>query len=323
MSVPSLRIVHIAQYQAPIIDSMVRALREMGHHVHEIDVRKRHGLISNPLRRKGGNGPVWVHLGPIRAEITEFRPHVILCNGGGLVFRRKAIRILQRMCPVVGITLSDPDVFPTMSPYAGRFTWMTTNSLASYRRYRRRGLLNVIYMPFGIDRQYLRKVGPVERYLADVAVIGHAWADRIRVVRRIRKYCKIRLYGRGWPFNSPGPVYGEDWLKAAHSAKLLLNFPRTRKGHTNVKVGIFEGAATGTPVLTRYFSEMRRHFRYGREIIGYQNVGDLIQKIKYYLANPAAAAAIGQAARLRILREHTWQARFEDLFSRIFQRRSG
>ncbi|HDR8111992.1 TPA: glycosyltransferase family 1 protein [Bacillus cereus] len=112
-----------------------------------------------------------------------------------------------------------------------------------------------------------------------------------------------------------GVVRGEDWFKAAYSTKILVNFPRTVKGFTNIKVGILEAAATGKLLFTEYFDEMSNLFKYDQEIIGYYSKNDLIDKIRYYLNNPEKAKIIGQNAQNRCINEHTWEQRFSKLFS--------
>lgn len=125
------------------------------------------------------------------------------------------------------------------------------------------------------------------------------------------------FHGRNWPWRTSGPVHGEDWFRAAYSARFLVNFPQTRAGYTNVKVGVFEAAATGRLVFTEYFDEMRRYFVYDKEIIGYRNADDLVAKIRYYLDHPQEAEQIARAAQLRCAKEHTWARRLSDLLQHI------
>ena len=224
---------------------------------------------------------------------------------------------LKRQAPVVGITLSDPDVFPTVSTYAHQFTLHTTNSVGALERYRALGHENTVLMPFAVDSRFFVPRPVAAEYEADVAVIGHGRPDRLDVVKRLRKVFKTRVYGQRWPKWSQGPVRGEDWFRAAYSARCLINFPRTAAGYTNVKVGVFEATATGRLLFTEYFDEMRRYFEYDKEIVGYSDTDELIEKIRYYLDHPSKAKKIAQAGQLRCAAEHTWARRLSQLFQTL------
>jgi spore maturation protein CgeB len=323
MVVPKLRIAHFGRYgegDTDIVRSMFLSLKQMGHTVQEWNMDLYDNLVYNPHKRNGGYGPIYIRLKPILQRLLEFKPDLIICNAGGFTFKKSAISLLQAQgIPVLGITLSDPDVMDTAANYIDRFTWHTTNSMESFKKYKSLGYSNTYYMPFGIDRRFFEERAPSHKYQTDVAVIGHGRPDRYPIAEKLCQNFHTKLYGKGWPYpkQSLGPVRGEEWFQAAYSAKLLINFPRTIKGYSNVKVGIFEGTATGRLVFTKYFKEMEYCFEYGKEIIGYKSEQDLIDKIRYYLANPEKANAIAQAGRLRCLTEHTWEKRFEFLFNKL------
>lgn len=316
-----LKITFVGRYAngpTDIVRCIFLGLQELGHTVQEINVSKPPGrYLYNPHRRVGGNGPVFVRRAVVEPMIEEFQPDVILLCAGGLTFDEK-MESLKRRAPVVGITLSDPDVFPTVSKYADQFTLHTTNSPAALERYQALGHTNTILMPFAIDSRFFVPRPPVPELEADVAVIGHGRPDRIPVVRRLRQAFKTKVYGQRWPTQwSQGPVRGEDWFRAAYSSRFLINFPRTAAGYTNVKVGVFEATATGRLLFTEYFDEMRRYFEYDKEIVGYHDADELIDKIRYYLKRPEEADRIAKAGQLRCAQEHTWARRLSGLLEAL------
>lgn len=318
--VSPLRISFFGRYAngpTDIVRSIYMGLLELGHSVQEIDVSKSPGkILHNPYKKVGGNGPVYVRSAVVEPWLKEFKPDVIILCAGGLIFDR-GMEDISRLAPIVGITLSDPDVFPTISRYAQKFTLHTTNSVSAYERYQALGHKNTVLMPFGVDSRFFVPRKPVSKYKADVAVIGHGRPDRLEVVERLRKAFDTKVYGQRWPKWANGPVRGEEWFRAAYSSKFLINFPRTAAGYTNVKVGVFEATATGRLLFTEYFDEMSRYFEYDKEIVGYSDVDELIDKIKYYLNHPSEAAKIAEAGKLRCAREHTWARRLTQLFQAL------
>nr|WP_277814284.1 glycosyltransferase [Bacillus sp. LL01] len=101
------------------------------------------------------------------------------------------------------------------------------------------------------------------------------------------------------------------------STPIIVNFPTTGAGYTNVKVGIFEAAATGRLIMTEYFAEMENFFEYDKEIVGYKDKGDLMKKLDYYIENPDEAKRIALAGQKKCLENHTWKMRLHFLFQSI------
>lgn len=316
------RIAFIGRYtegSTGIIRSIYMGLQELGHTVYEINVGARPKLLSNPHRRMGGHGPIYVSYTALSNELTAFQPDLIICCAGGLTFTNQDLTEVRKLAPLLGITLSDPDVFPTVQTYAAGFDFHTTNSVLALERYRQRGITNTLLMPFAIDSRFFvpRPIDPA--YETDVAVIGHARPSRIALSKQLSERFKTTFYGRNWPHASRGPVHGEEWFKAAYSTKMLVNFPSTGAGYTNVKVGVFEAAATGRLLFTRYFDEMTRYFEYDKEIVGFHDDSELLDKIEFYLAHPDQAEKIAKAGQLRCAENHTWARRLADLLAEIME----
>lgn len=314
------KIVFIGRYtegSTGIVRSIFLGLIENGHQVYEINLTSQPSLIYNPHRMQGGHGPVYVKWDQVSQQIVSFKPDIILFCAGGLTFSEPIMKKLRNSCTVIGITLSDPDVFPTVSKYAHFFEYHTTNSIQAYDQYKRLGITNTLYMPFGIDSRFFVPFPSTPRYKSDISIIGHYRPNRLPIAKKLREKFNIKIFGRHWPIPSEGPVYDEEWFKAMYSTDIIINFPTTGAGYTNVKVGVFEAIATGRLLITEYFDEMKSFFQYDKEIIGYHELNDLIQKIEYFKQNKEKATAIGRAGQLRCAKEHTWKKRLEELFNKI------
>lgn len=315
-----LRIVYINRYTegyTPIIKSIFMGLQELGHTVYDINVGLRPGVLKNPHHRQGGHGPIYVRWELIKQEVELFKPDIIIFCAGGLIFEPNIMKALKSKYTIIGFTLSDPDVFSTVSQYAHLFDYHTTNSVKALEMYKNNGIDNTLLMPFGIDSRFFVPRPPDPKYKSDVAIIGHYRNNRLKIAKRLIKEFDTHIYGNKWPLNSYDPVYGEDWFKAAYSTKFLINFPKTAAGYTNIKVGVYEALATGRLIFTEYFNEMKNYYNYGEEVIGYSNEDDLVKKINYYLQQPDEAKQIAKAGQLRTAAEHTWEKRLEAFFKAI------
>ncbi|MFO0417482.1 MAG: glycosyltransferase, partial [Pseudomonadota bacterium] len=80
----------------------------------------------------------------------------------------------------------------------------------------------------------------------------------------------------------------------------------------------FELAACGAFQLVDQRSLLGECFEPGREIVTFDSLGDLREKIDFYLAHPERRAGVIEAARARVLRDHTYDKRMESMLSVIY-----
>ncbi|MGG5751816.1 glycosyltransferase family protein [Zafaria sp. Z1313] len=296
-----------------IVSSLSRSLRNLGHHVLDLDT-SRHRILDNPLRRQGGMGPIYVRLEKIEATIDRFQPQVVVCCAGGLTFTEEdAQKLKDRGIVLVGITLSDPDVFPSIRDYQHVFDVHTTNATTAMDMYRDAGIFNTVYFPFGIDRGFVTQDIPANpSFDADVICLGHATnrPDRNEMMTALNEKFDVRTYGRGWEVPDSITVAGQEMVQALRGGRIHVNFPLTRAGYINIKCGVFESAGQGRMVATGKFDEMSQFFTYGEEIIGYEDEADLSRQIDYYLNNPDEYDRIVENGFRRIVNDHLYEHRW-------------
>ncbi|ATG53763.1 hypothetical protein CFK41_02455 [Brachybacterium ginsengisoli] len=296
-----------------IVSSLSRSLRNLGHHVLDLDT-SRHRVLENPLRRQGGMGPVYVSYDKIKQTVDAFEPQVIVCCAGGLTFTEEdAQKLKDRGIVLVGITLSDPDVFPSIRDHQHVFDVHTTNATAAMPMYREAGMHNTVYFPFGIDRGFVTQEIPEDpAFEADVICLGHATnrPDRNEMMVALDRKFDVKTYGRGWEIPDSITVGGQEMVQALKGGKIHVNFPLTRAGFINIKCGVFESAGQGRMVATGRFEEMEQFFTYGEEIIGYEDEEDLSRQIEYYLANPEEYERVAENGFRRIINDHLYEHRW-------------
>jgi polysaccharide pyruvyl transferase CsaB len=304
-----------------VVPSICRSLRNLGHHVLDLDTARHADLVDNPDRVKAGFGPIYLRSELLAPIIERFSPQVIVCCAGGLTLREDhAEELKRRGILLIGLTLSDPDVFPSIQPHAHVFDVHTTNAAESLERYRQAGVRNTLYFPFGIDRGYVTQAVPEAPELeADVICVGHARGrpERNRVMNRLAGQFDVKTYGNGWDIPGSEPVQDRRLIQASRAGKVHVNFPLTRAGYINIKCGVFESVGSGALLATRRFDEMGRFFAYDEEIIGYRDEDDLVRQIERLLADPARHADMTLRAFRRLVSEHLYEHRWLALFAEI------
>lgn len=259
----------------------------------------------------------WLADDRVREVVSSFRPDLVVCNAGAMSLTPTMHQELRSQGIItVGIALSDPDVFPAQGRhYAHLFDLYYTNAEVSLRQYEEIGV-KARLLPFAASASFHRPMPEVKKAY-DVIIVGHPRADRLAVVKELDKHFKVGVYGKGWRYLGIFPrgrqVNGEEHVKALNSGKAYISFSKTVAGYINVKVGLFEAVACGTPVFTEEFPEMEKYFKYGKEIVGYDSIPELVTKLKDYLGHPSKLATLASNARERLLREHTWVRRWEQV----------
>jgi spore maturation protein CgeB len=320
-----LRAFHIGGYWRganDMVRQMMLGLRAAGAEVCEYSTDDHREALDTEgrLYDRGTTGPVWLRWEHLREPLARFDPHLVVCNAGGLSFRPEAARELRRRACLLGIALSDPDVFaPATRHFAANFDLFLTNAPACVPRYEALGARAGV-LPIATNEAFFHPAPPRPEYACEVLVLGRAHPDRVEPVRALVRGFDTHVYGEGWEEHGVagrGLIYGEDVLAALSSARVTVIFFRTGGGHALVKVGLFDFAAAGALVLTNRFAEVERYFVYDREIAGFDSTEELLRQVRYYLDHPEAAAAVRNAGRARVLAEHTWTAAWPGILARL------
>ena len=326
----SLRILHIGGYwRGPndMVRHMVMGLQAAGAQVLEYDTGDHPEALDTGSRPydRGNHGPVWIREECLQEQLTQFDPHVVVCNAGGLSFRPEAAKKIRRIRYLLGIALSDPDVFqPATRFIAPCFDLFLTNDRGLIPEYQRLGA-NALALPLGTNENHWHPVPPMEKYKTDVLIIGRAHPDRIEPVREILRNFKTTVYGEGWEdydITSKGNIYGEETLHALNSAGIVPVFLTNPGGTTRyVKIGVLDFISAGALLITDYLSDVEEYFTFGKEIIGFSTTAELISKIAYYLSHREEAETIRKSGCSRARREHTWTSVWPKILSLLKQGR--
>jgi len=322
---PPLRIFHIGGYwRGPndMVMQMMRGLHDTGAVVQEYNTDDHPEALDTEGRiyDRGVAGPVWLRWDALGGPITAFDPDLVICNAGGLSFRPPVAAQIRRSRSLLGVALSDPDVFePATRHFAANFDLFVTNSPDYVPRYEALGARSAPLHIATYDGFY-RPVPPRPEYECEVLVMQQLRPGRLEAVRELMKHFDTHLYGEGWEdqgLQSRGILLGEDSVAARCSAKASVLFLPTISGQPVVKVGLFDFAATGALVVTNWLVEVESYLSYEKEIVGFRDTGELMEKVRYFIDHPAPADAIRRAGRERVLRDHTWRVVWPRVFEQL------
>lgn len=171
---------------------------------------------------------------------------------------------------------------------------------------------------------HFEQLDSAERRLAFEAMI--TW----EATRQYRKTCLERILpfnpliagDQGWKITFKHTPHQWRWHhELNYYADLPRFYPRCdinfnctskqMKGAVNQRV--FDVPATGAFLLTDWRSQIEKLFEPDKEVVCFQEPEAIPELVEHYLAHPRERAAVAEAARKRILAEHTYEHRLQKL----------
>lgn len=166
-------------------------------------------------------------------------------------------------------------------------------------------------------------VAPEERFAADLAFLGNRLPDREARVERfflepaaMLPERRFLIGGSGWeskamPANVRhiGHVYTREHNAFNTSPLAVLNIARDSMADIGFSPAtrVFEAAGAGGCLITDAWEGIEQFLEPGREVLVARDGQDVAEHMR--ALTPERARAVGEAARVRVLREHTYALR--------------
>jgi spore maturation protein CgeB len=333
---------------------MLRALENLGHTVEAFKwcayFGRPRGWLSaaaHAVRRFQNKyllGPAVRRLNQDLIAATQgLKPEMLFVYRGTHIHREtlRAIKAQLPNCTLVGYNNDDP-----FSPDAPRYLWrhfvravpgydlMLAYRHANLREYRDVGAQRVELFRswFVPERNHPVKLSAREepRFAADVVFVGHYEEDqRLEYLEEIaRSGIRLRLFGPGYDWDpviedssvlgALKPVqlvWGEDYNRALCGAKIALCFLSKLNRDTYTR-RCFEIPAAGTLMLSEYSDDLASLFREGVEADFFRSKDEMMEKIKYYLAEHEVRERVASAGQRRVFDDgHDVAARMRQLLT--------
>ena len=261
----------------------------------------------------------------VESESATIQPDlIVLYAREGLLSAELFELLRQKNVLIWGLNLDDKTEFfkDEGLPYGGRYgysRWASffdlnlSSSRTMVEQYRLLGA-KARYFPEGFHlRPEFQEIPSIQYPLS---FVGANREDRRELIRTVREYgFKLSLFGAGWP---GGQMAETPWrVYRASQLNLGIGFASPSRV-TALKARDFECPGARGCYLTTYNWELCEHFDIGREILCYRSVEELVEMLAYYLKRPDECAAIALAGSKRAEAQHTWEARFREIFKLEF-----
>lgn len=181
--------------------------------------------------------------------------------------------------------------------------------------YRKEGCA-ALYFPEASDPSIFHPM-PEAGKVHDVTFVGSRYGVREKLVLALRRAgVQVAAYGSGW---EGGRIATAEVPKLFAQSRIVLG--ASTIGHCPDFVGLklrdFDAPISGSCYLTQHNDDLADLYEIGKEILTYRNIDDCVAKARQLLADERQREAIAAAGRARALRDHTWDQRFDMLFSAL------
>jgi len=164
-----------------------------------------------------------------------------------------------------------------------------------------------------------------KRYLYSIqSLFSSHVKDQARASAKLADHDIRRLVSKQFPSNVHPPVSDSELISLYSKSKISLGFLDVYDNHDPISGVLrhlhlreFEAPMCGALYCTGYSEELAEMFEPGKEVLTYQDEGELLDKVRYYLRHENEGEKIRIAGRQRSLKDHTYQRRFDQLFEKI------
>jgi glycosyltransferase involved in cell wall biosynthesis len=109
------------------------------------------------------------------------------------------------------------------------------------------------------------------------------------------------------------PVFGEDYFKVLARSKINLNKHIDCAEEFAGNLRLFEATGMGSCLMTDWKINLPEMFEPDAEIISYNSAEECAEKVRYLLDHEEKRKEIALAGQRRVLRDHTYRKRAEQL----------
>ncbi|AYO29931.1 hypothetical protein D2962_04315 [Biomaibacter acetigenes] len=263
--------------------------------------------------------------------LNQFHPDFILTLHGLNLDINKVIEI-KNMGYKIGVWLvDDPYEIDNSIKYAINYDYIfnTERSVIDlYKKY----VINSYYLPLGSNEDVFNKTHD-SRYYSDICIIGSAFQSRLDIIDELYDIIvqyNVKIIGQWWEKLKcydmiknkvlSQIITDEEAARYYSNSKINLNIHRSFDDRTfdlnksNLKAispnnRTFDISAAGGFQIVDYREDLERFYKIGEEVVVYDGIDDLINKIQYYLKHDDERTKIAEKAYQRTLKEHLFTNR--------------
>lgn len=171
-----------------------------------------------------------------------------------------------------------------------------------------------------------------ERWGSPISFVGAGYHNRVQTFASLANY-PFKIWGSEWPNGKPFDrlvqeesrrIKPEEYIKIFNATDVNLNLHSSSErdgvdpSGDFVNPRTFELAASGSFQLCDNRQLLPELLEVGKEVITFSSREEMIEKMEYYLARPEERKQVCDRARARVLKDHSYDRRMEQMLSTIY-----
>jgi spore maturation protein CgeB len=277
----------------------------------------------------------------LRERVDEWKPDLLFTFLYGNEFDRNGLKAIKHETRTVTFNWFADDHwrFENFSRHwADCFSFVSTTDAQAVGKYRNLGFDRVLLTQWAANPRYYKKGSGVQD--EGITFVGQAHGDRPAIIRALRRRgISVKVYGTGWKTRrwhdyarrlrilsrrsyeklvNSTRIPQEEMIRHFQRSRINLNLSASSQMiHNQIKGRNFEIPACEGFQISGPADRIEEYFVPDREIVLYKSVDHLVEIIRYYLENEEQRAAVASASYERVIKEHTYEHRFRELFRQM------
>lgn len=191
------------------------------------------------------------------------------------------------------------------------------------------GVKNVFHLPFNMcdpDIHRAQELSEQEKkhYGSDIGFIGMGHPERREFFKNLIEF-DLKLWGKNWdmskelsPFFINERIGMKEKLRIYQCARINVNIQSQTYQINGISAKIFEIASCGGFFLTEKKKDISLFFtEQEEEMICFSSIGELKEKIKYYLAHPDERKKCAERISNKVISNFTFRHKLNEMMSHI------
>lgn len=109
------------------------------------------------------------------------------------------------------------------------------------------------------------------------------------------------------------PLYGLDMFKILAGSKISLNIHGGVAGNYAANMRLFEATGAGSCLITDWKKNLNEIFEIDKEVVAFKTAEECVEKVRWLLNHSTEREKIARAGQNRVLKDHTFEIRANQL----------
>ena len=254
------------------------------------------------------------------------KPDLIFIIKGEVIFKTSLLLLKKIKIKIAVWWLDDPLKYNNLLNQYRLYDEFFIFDMSYSEELVKHNVKDVTWLPFAFNKSLLPATDKNKNTKDfDIIFAGLASDERIAFFENIAKLgFKIKLIGNSWKksklLNDKATllpdISPEEIFKHYGNAKIGININH-KQSITGVNCRTFELCGFGVFQLTDFRKDLINLYNIGEEVVVYENMEDLTNKVIYYIKNDAEREKIAVAGMARTLKDHTYQSRMKYVIEKL------